>query len=59
MEAKDSSVICGGIRTRVYCVEAKASSVLCGAQGIECNVWRLTTWVYCMEAKALSVMCGG
>ena len=59
MEAKDSSVICRGIRTGVYCVEAKASSVLYGAQGLECNMWRLTTWVYCMEAKALSIMYGG
>ena len=39
VEAKDSNVICGGIRTGVYCVEAKASSVLCGAQGLECNMW--------------------
>ena len=28
MEAKDSSVICGGIRTRVYCMKVKDSSVL-------------------------------
>ena len=43
----------------MYSVEPKASSVICGAQGIECNVWRLTIRVYCMEAKVLSVICGG
>ena len=28
MEAKDSSVICEGLRTRVYCMKVKDSSIL-------------------------------
>ena len=39
VEARASSILCGGLRTRVCCMEAKASGVICEG---------LRTRVYCM-----------